>query len=159
MEIGDRIKLRREELGMSQEELAKKVGYKSRSSINKIEIDGRGLPQKKIVVFAKALQTTPAFLMGWEEIDSSFSGKEASNETYNKFLTNIGKRNNKSDELLKIYDQLSPKNQQKTLSYSKNLLSVQKMDEELNAANARTDIEATEAMYQHDDDIMDDENF
>ena len=39
--------------------------------------------------------------MGWEEIDSSFSGKEASNEAYNKFLTNIGKRNNKSDELLK----------------------------------------------------------
>ena len=30
---------------------------------------------------------------------------------------------------------------------------------EVNAANARTDIEATEAMHQHDDDIMDDENF
>lgn len=68
MEIGDRIKKRREELGMSQEELAKKVGYKSRSSINKIEIDGRGLPQSKIVAFAKALETSPAYLMGWIEI-------------------------------------------------------------------------------------------
>lgn len=67
MEIGDRIKLRREELGMSQEELAKKVGYKSRSSVNKIETDGRGLPQKKIAAFAKVLSTTPSYLMGWEE--------------------------------------------------------------------------------------------
>jgi len=67
MEIGDRIKSRREFLGLSQEELAHKVGYKSRSSINKIEIDGRGLPQSKIVAFANALETTPAYLMGWEE--------------------------------------------------------------------------------------------
>ena len=41
MDIGERIKLRREELNLSQDELAKKVGYKSRSSINKIEQDGR----------------------------------------------------------------------------------------------------------------------
>lgn len=37
MTIGQRIKVRREELNMSQEELAKRIGYKSRSSINKIE--------------------------------------------------------------------------------------------------------------------------
>ena len=43
--------------------LQKKVGYKSRSSVNKIETDGRGLPQNKIVMFAKALQTSPAYLM------------------------------------------------------------------------------------------------
>ena len=67
MEIGERIKKRREELGMSQEELAQKAGYKSRSSINKIEIDGRGLPQSKIVNIANALDTTPAYIMGWEE--------------------------------------------------------------------------------------------
>lgn len=67
MDIGLRIRQRREELGLSQDELARKVGYKSRSSINKIEIDGRGLPQNKIVALAKALDTTPAYLMGWEE--------------------------------------------------------------------------------------------
>ena len=76
MEIGERIKLRREELQMSQEELAKKVGYKSRSSINKIEADGRGLPQRKIAAFANALDTTPSYLMGWtvaEEATHSIS--------------------------------------------------------------------------------------
>lgn len=67
MEIGERIKARREELGMSQDELAHKVGYKWRSSINKIEIGVQRLPQKKIVEIAKALRVTPSYLMGWED--------------------------------------------------------------------------------------------
>ena len=37
MNVGERIKRRRIELDMTQEELAKKVGYKSRSSILLIE--------------------------------------------------------------------------------------------------------------------------
>ena len=37
-EIGQRIRKRRQELGMTQEELTQKMGFKSRSSINKIEI-------------------------------------------------------------------------------------------------------------------------
>ena len=67
MKIGDRIRYRREELGMSQDELARRLGYKSRSSINKIEKDASGLPQTKIVAIASALKTTPAYIMGWEE--------------------------------------------------------------------------------------------
>ena len=53
--IGGRIRERREKLGLSQEELAKKLGYKSRSSINKIELDQRNLTQSKIKAFADAL--------------------------------------------------------------------------------------------------------
>lgn len=41
MDIGSRIKHKREELNMTQEELALKVGYKSKSSINKIEIGNK----------------------------------------------------------------------------------------------------------------------
>lgn len=65
--IGNRIRKRREELEMSQDELAKRLGYKSRSSIAKIEKDGRELPQKKIASIANVLQTTPAYIMGWEQ--------------------------------------------------------------------------------------------
>ena len=65
--IGDRIRRRRELLKMSQDDLAKKLGYKSRSSINKIERDAGGLPQAKIAAIAKALDTTPSYIMGWEE--------------------------------------------------------------------------------------------
>ena len=67
MNIGQRIRLKRESLNMTQDELAKKTGYKSRSSINKIEIDRRGLPQSKIMSFAQALGTTPSWLMGWSD--------------------------------------------------------------------------------------------
>ena len=60
MTIGQRVKIRREELGMSQEELAKKIGYKSKSSINKIELGFRVLTQSKIKAIADALDTTPS---------------------------------------------------------------------------------------------------
>ena len=65
--IGERIKARREELQLSQDELAKRLGYKSRSSINKIETDSRNLTQSKIKPIADALDTTPAYIMGWGE--------------------------------------------------------------------------------------------
>lgn len=63
--IGIRIKLRREELDMTQEELAIKAGYKSKSSINKIEKSINDLPRSKVSILAKALDTSEAYLMGW----------------------------------------------------------------------------------------------
>lgn len=65
MNIGERIKQRRIEMNLTQDELAKKVGYKSRSSINKIELS-RDLPLTKVAKVAKVLDCTPAYLMGWE---------------------------------------------------------------------------------------------
>ena len=62
----ENIRRRREELGISQEELANMLGYKSRSSINKIEKGINDIPQSKIVEFAKALRITPEELMGWK---------------------------------------------------------------------------------------------
>lgn len=67
MDIGERIKKRREELNMSQAELARQVGYSTRSTITRIERDGNGISQDKIVAIAKALKTTPSYLMGWED--------------------------------------------------------------------------------------------
>lgn len=63
--LGENIRKRREELGLSQDGLAIKMGYKSRSSINKIEKGENDIPQSKILAFAKALHTTPSCLMGW----------------------------------------------------------------------------------------------
>ena len=61
------IKQLREELGMSQDELAEKTGYTSRSSIAKIEKGLVDLQQSKIISFANALGVTPSQLMGWDE--------------------------------------------------------------------------------------------
>lgn len=66
MTIGDRIKKRRESfIDFSQEKLAKMVGYSGRSSINKIELNKGKVDIDMIVPFAKALKTSPAYLMGW----------------------------------------------------------------------------------------------
>jgi len=66
-EISNRIKLRREELGMTTDELAKKMGYKDRSSITKIEKGKADIPQSKVLAFARALETTTAYLIGIDE--------------------------------------------------------------------------------------------
>ncbi|KXB48661.1 hypothetical protein HMPREF3188_00047 [Tissierellia bacterium KA00581] len=64
MNIFDRIKNRRKELNMSQEELAIKTGYKTKSAISRIENGNRDISQSQIKIFAKALNTTPEYLMG-----------------------------------------------------------------------------------------------
>jgi transcriptional regulator with XRE-family HTH domain len=63
----DRIKEKRIELGMSQEDLANKTGYTSRSSIAKIEKGEVDLSQKKIFAFAKALDLNVGELMEVDE--------------------------------------------------------------------------------------------
>lgn len=66
MNLADRVKQRREELGLSQEQLALRMGYSSRTSINKIE-NGRPCSQKIIARLADALCVSIPYLMGWEE--------------------------------------------------------------------------------------------
>ena len=67
MTIYDRIKALRISQQMSQSDLAYKMGYKDGSMITKIESGKVDISQKKIVAFAKALNTTPAYLMGWTD--------------------------------------------------------------------------------------------
>lgn len=69
--VSENILLLRKHLGWTQEELAKKMGYKSKSTINKIELGINDIPQSKIVKFAQVLGTTPAYLMGWNESEKN----------------------------------------------------------------------------------------
>ena len=159
MNIGDRIKKRREELGLSQEELAKKVGYKSRSSVNKIEIDGRGLPQNKIVIFAKALETTPAYLMGWENEEEMKWAEKAYMATASTVIEDLyAAFEDKEVNHFKDYVKLTDNHKNMVDNYTKKLLSIQDMEHEaeLNAAHARTDIDIPENTDTSDNDIMDD---
>lgn len=67
MTVGEKIREARLKKGYTQTELAELLGYKSRSSINKIEVEGRDIPRSSVIKFAKALDVTPAYLMGWED--------------------------------------------------------------------------------------------
>lgn len=75
--IGNNISRIRRDLGLTQEDLAKLMGYKSKSTINKIELGINDIPQSKIVQFAEVLGTTPAELMGWKEEEKNNSPTEA----------------------------------------------------------------------------------
>lgn len=75
IKIGQRIKDLRIEKGLTQEELALKLGYTSRSTINKIEKGLIDIPQSKLWLLSKELGTNPPYLLGWQ------------NET-NKLLSN-----------------------------------------------------------------------
>lgn len=71
MNIGERIKERRKELKISADELAKRLG-KDRSTIYRYEKgDIENLPLDILEPIAKALDTTPAYLMGWEKVQKN----------------------------------------------------------------------------------------
>lgn len=67
MTVGDRIKLVRESKGISQEQLAKQMGYSGKTSVSKIESSGDSLNIKTVSKYASALGVTESYLMGWEE--------------------------------------------------------------------------------------------
>ena len=64
MELYKTIRARRMALQMTQQELAARLGYKSTSTIAKIEAGINDIPQGKIIAFANALATTPGALLG-----------------------------------------------------------------------------------------------
>ena len=71
MELYANIKKRRKELGLTQSELARRVGYKDKTAIAHIEKGDIDLPQSKIVAFADALNTTPGDLLGEVEKETN----------------------------------------------------------------------------------------
>lgn len=67
MEFGERIRKRREELGLTQEEVARLAGYSGKTAISRIERGESDVPRGKVSVFADVLQTSPSYLMGWTD--------------------------------------------------------------------------------------------
>ena len=86
MTVGERIKELRINLGLTQEELAYKIGYKSRATVNKIESGEREITQSMIVKFANALHVTPSVIMGWENLPHNQEGEK------DKIMTVLSKR-------------------------------------------------------------------
>lgn len=91
MTIGERIKARRIELGLSQKELATKMGYKTPSAICKVETVETNPTTDRIREFAAALDTTPAALMGWKELpqDVQKAATAAVEATYDTDLQDL----------------------------------------------------------------------
>lgn len=124
MSIGQRIKSRREELGMSQEELAHRIGYKSKSSINKIELDIQQLRQSKIKQIADALETTTDYIMGWSE-----KKNDEPKEKYD--VTDLIKNQYGSDvyELVQLYSKLNEAGKNKIMEELRDIAALPKYTE------------------------------
>lgn len=117
MTVGERIKEIREEKGLSQEELAKRLGLKNKSSVCKIEKSGNKVSAPSIYKYAEALGTTVARIMGWSDSDfqteSTYRIEKEGMEIYIDEERKIGPEgialrialyNMKLSEIKKIYD-------------------------------------------------------
>jgi transcriptional regulator with XRE-family HTH domain len=67
IKVGEKIRQARIKANLTQDDLAKMVGYTSRSSINKIEKGLVDLPRSKLIKISNALGVTPSYLMGWDD--------------------------------------------------------------------------------------------
>ena len=76
-EIYNRIRMRRQELGWTTDELAKRMGYKDRSSISKIESGKADIPQSKVKAFADVLDTSVSWLLGIDEANNTSDKTDA----------------------------------------------------------------------------------
>ena len=126
MNVGERIKNRRKELGMTVDDLAKKVG-KSRATIYRYENGSiEKLPTDVLVPFAEALDLDPDYLMGWSEkrrknyvlklqskpfldalnkLTEEQIGNFLSNPEYDAF------------DMLEKFDRLTPEDQKETVAF------------------------------------------
>lgn len=66
--VGNNIRQRRLELGLTQDELAKKLGLRNRVSVSTVENGKEDLTTERVRQFAKALNCSPADLMGWDDM-------------------------------------------------------------------------------------------
>lgn len=113
MTTGERMRTRRKEIGMSAEKLAELLG-KSPATIYRYENgDIEKMPVDFLEPLSKALNTTPAVLMGWANEDADYSPPLS-------VPTSI---TSKEEGLLALHRQLNDEGQEKLLSYADDLVS------------------------------------
>lgn len=128
IKFGNRVKELRLEKEMSQDDLAKKCGYSSRSTINKIELGINDVPQSKIKSIAKALDVSVGVLLSLEEIDSPHDAKHLKEEAKQIELdSEIEKKYGKSAfEAISMFTQLDIEDQAEIRGEMKQMLKSEK---------------------------------
>ncbi|UWO76170.1 helix-turn-helix domain-containing protein [Enterocloster asparagiformis] len=125
IEIGNRIKQLRTEKDMSQDELAKRSGYGSRSTINKIELGINDVPQSKIKAIAEALGVSVGTLLCWDEFDESHNTIKIQKEI--NLIEQIEQQHGKTaSEAFGMYVQLDSDDQGEIRGEMKQMLKAEK---------------------------------
>lgn len=117
LNIGARIKSRRIELGLSVDDIAKQIG-KNRATIYRYESSEiEDLPTSILEPLAKALQTTPAYLMGWE---MGWENTQSSKQNTQQKQTDV-----ELETLVDNYKLLNDNGKKKLVDYSKDLIQLE----------------------------------
>ena len=125
IEIGNRIKQLRTEKDMSQDELAKRSGYGSRSTINKIELGINDVPQSKIKAIAEALGVSVGTLLCWDEFDEKHDTQKIQKEV--NLIERIEQQHGKiTREAFEMYIQLDSDDQGEIRGEMKQMLKAEK---------------------------------
>lgn len=112
--IGNRIRNKRHELGMSVDELAARLG-KNRATVYRYESDEiENFPIAVIAPLADALNTTPAYLMGWD----NDSGKSEAAPT-------SPEEDGRMREFIELFGKLTADQQALIIAQIKGILSAQ----------------------------------
>ncbi len=151
MDMSQRIKERRLAMGLTQEGLATRLGLQ-KSAIAKYE-NGRveNIKRSVIAKMSGVLQCSPAYLMGWDDSVTSLPHKTLRPD---------------ESQLLNNYNLLNDTGKEKAQDSVHDLTEIKRYRKDnkvtsfpvLNAAHERTDIDVTDEMLQHDDDIMDNDD-
>lgn len=168
MNTGDRIKQRRIALGLSVDELAEKIG-KSRATIYRYENgDIENMPTPVLEPLAKALETTPADLMGWSPVEEAANKIADLADTALKTAMTPNearhiRENSYENLVITEMKKMNQKGKVKLLDTARemvcNPLYNPNYEVEVNAAHTRTDIDIPEGTDTSDNDIMDDDDF
>lgn len=104
--IGKRIRNRRKELGISLDKMAELTGYKSRTSICKIETGKDYITLPKIEKFADVLYLDISYLLGIDNKSKNNISEKKENISYVNILRFLKKLNDedikKTEKLLKL---------------------------------------------------------
>lgn len=172
MGTGTRLKIALNEYGLTVAELSRKTGISTNTFYSMIKRDNDKISPNML---KKICDNTPITIYDllddydvfadYDTLAEKYSNPSATKKEMamgNYILTTI-KNDNMLSEIIDTYNSLNNLGKNTAHERVTELLEIPKYIEEtatiLNAAHERTDIETTEEMKKHDDDIMNDENF
>lgn len=168
----ERIRNKRLQKGITLAQIADKLGVTEATAQRYESGSIKSIPYEHMCAYGEILGCSPAYLMGWndESIETKYNTLSSyDSENLNRYAEYLYLRerqlitDSNSSQYIDFItaekvQQMSDVGKRKVFSYATNLLDLEIADEELDAARARTDIDATEEMNRHDDDIMNDDS-
>ena len=116
MDIGRRIKQRRIELGLTQDELGQRLGIK-KAAICRLESEDDSFSIGRIVKIATALDTMPWYLTGWTNAGCDLTPEDDPDD--------------RKAQLIKYFSELDEVGKDKLLTYAQDMCFLEKAKKEL----------------------------